>query len=90
MPIVVLLCRAGQDDQQSNSDTVFTFISNVTLEHKTSIKSLGYICISTQKYIVWDNIFILSQKSLGYEVKIMFHEDICKCITEIVSNLIFD
>ncbi len=25
----------------------------VTLEHKTSLKSLGYVCSNSQKYIVW-------------------------------------
>ncbi len=29
---------------------------NVTLEHKTSLKSLGYICSNSQKYIVWVKI----------------------------------
>ncbi len=28
----------------------------VTLEHKTSLKSLGYICSNSQKYIVWVKI----------------------------------
>ncbi len=37
------------------------FISNdyltfVTLEHKTSLKSLGYICSNSQQYIVWVKI----------------------------------
>ncbi len=26
---------------------------NVSLEHKTSLKSLGYICSNTHKYIGW-------------------------------------
>ncbi len=40
----------------------------VTLEHKTSLKSLGYIYSNSQKYIVWVKIidFFLWQKSLGY------------------------
>ncbi len=29
---------------------------NVTLDHKTSLKSLGYICSNSQKYIVWVKI----------------------------------
>ncbi len=29
---------------------------NVTLEHKTSLKSLGYICSNSHKYIVWVKI----------------------------------
>ncbi len=28
----------------------------VTLEHKTSVKSLGYICSNNQKYILWVKI----------------------------------
>ncbi len=38
------------------------------LEHKSSVKSLGYICSNSQKYIVWVKIihFLLCQKSLGY------------------------
>ncbi len=27
-----------------------------TLDHKTSLKSLGYICSKSQKYIVWVKI----------------------------------
>ncbi len=28
----------------------------VTLDHKTSLKSLGYICSNSQKYMVWVKI----------------------------------
>ncbi len=28
----------------------------VTLDHKTSLKSLGYICSNSQKYTTWVNI----------------------------------
>ncbi len=28
----------------------------VTLDHKTSLKSLGYICSNSQKYTVWVKI----------------------------------
>ncbi len=40
----------------------------VSLQHKTNVKSLGYICSNSQQYIVWVKIiiFILCQKSLGY------------------------
>ncbi len=43
----------------------------VTLEHKTSVKSLGYIYSNSQKYvwILYGSkllIFLLCQKSLGY------------------------
>ncbi len=33
---------------------------NVTLEHKSSVKSLGYICSNSQKYIVWVKIIDFS------------------------------
>ncbi len=47
----------------------------VTLDHKTSHKSLGYICSNSQKYIVWvKKKNILCKHSLGYWFKIMFHE----------------
>ncbi len=32
----------------------------VTLQHKTSLKSLGDICSNSQKYIVWDKIIDFS------------------------------
>ncbi len=32
------------------------YIKYVTLDHKTSLKSLGYICSNSQKYIAWVNI----------------------------------
>ncbi len=32
----------------------------VTLEHKSSVKLLGYICSNTQKYIVWVKIIDFS------------------------------
>ncbi len=32
----------------------------VTLDHKTSLKSLGYICSNGQKYIVWVKIIDFS------------------------------
>ncbi len=32
----------------------------VTLVHKTSLKSLGYICSNSQKYIVWVKIIDFS------------------------------
>ncbi len=45
--------------------------SYVTLEHKSSFKSLGYICSNSQKYIVWVKII-----NVSFMTKIMFHEDI--------------
>ncbi len=55
---------------------------NVTLDHKTSLKSL-YICSDSQKYTVWVKIIV---KILS---KIMFHEDnliifYCKYITSFI------
>ncbi len=43
----------------------YFFISNdyltfVTLDHKTSLKSLGYICSNSQQYIVWVKIINFS------------------------------
>ncbi len=35
---------------------------HVTLKHKTSVKSLGYICSNSQKYIVWVKIIDFSFK----------------------------
>ncbi len=35
----------------------------VTLDHKTSLKSLGYICSNSQKYIVWVKIIDFSGMS---------------------------
>ncbi len=32
----------------------------VTLEHKISLKSVGYVCSNSQKYIVWDKKIDLS------------------------------
>ncbi len=38
----------------------FTLKLFVTLDHKTSLKSLGYICSNSQKYIVWVKIIVSS------------------------------
>ncbi len=40
------------------------YIHYVTLDHKTSLKSLGFICSSSQNTLYWPNlqIFILCQK----------------------------
>ncbi len=37
--------------------------SNLTLEHKTSLKSLGYICSISQKYSVWVKIIHFTFKT---------------------------
>ncbi len=47
--------------------------THVTLNHKTSLQSLGYICSNSQKYIVW---VIMIDFSKVRTLKIMFHEDI--------------
>ncbi len=38
----------------------FIFYIYVTLEHKSSLKSLGYICSNSQQYIVWVKIIDFS------------------------------
>ncbi len=40
--------------------TTLTPLTYVTLEHKTSVKSLGNICSNSQKYIVWVKIIDFS------------------------------
>ncbi len=61
-------------------DYYYFFISNdyltfVTLDHKTSLKSLGiFVAIANNTlYGLKLYIFLLCQKSLAYSVKIMFH-----------------
>ncbi len=39
---------------------IIMFYAYVTLEHKTNLKSLGYICSNSQKYIVWVKIIHFS------------------------------
>ncbi len=34
--------------------------NNVTLDHKTSLKSLGYVCSNSKKYILWVKMIDLS------------------------------
>ncbi len=41
---------------RTSHDTCDTHTVYVTLDHKTSLKSLGYICSNSQKYIVWVKI----------------------------------
>ncbi len=41
-------------------DTEHFIYTYVTLEHKISLKSLGYICSNSQKYIVWVKIIDFS------------------------------
>ncbi len=50
------------------SKFLFCITAYVILDHKTSFKSLGYICSNSQKYIVWVKIidFYFFQKSLGH------------------------
>ena len=57
--ITVMFCKT------TNFKTPFFLLvkiswSNVTLEHKSSLKSRGYICSKSQKYIVWVKIIIIS------------------------------
>ncbi len=51
----------------SGSEKFEFLFENVWLEHKTSLKSLGYICSNSQKYIVWVKIIDFSfMLKLGY------------------------
>uniref|UniRef100_A0A8C2DFR6 Interleukin-17 receptor D n=1 Tax=Cyprinus carpio TaxID=7962 RepID=A0A8C2DFR6_CYPCA len=47
-------------DSVSSSSGLGRHLTYVTLEHKTSQKSLGYICSNNQKYIVWVKIIDFS------------------------------
>ncbi len=47
------------EENASVSWPVF-FLICVTLEHKTSLKSMGCICSNNQKYIVWIKIIHFS------------------------------
>ncbi len=40
--------------------------TNVTLDHKTSLKSLGYICSNSQKYIVGVKIIFFNFMSKNH------------------------
>ncbi len=40
--------------------TAVLFMTHVTLEHKTSLKLLGYVCSNSQKYTVWVKIIYFS------------------------------
>ncbi len=42
---------------KSNVNMRFSYVS---LEHKSSLKSLGYVCSNSQKYIVWVKIIDFS------------------------------
>ncbi len=39
---------------------IIIIILYVTLDHKTSLKSLGYVCSNSQKYIIWVKILNFS------------------------------
>ncbi len=39
---------------------IIIIILYVTLDHKTSLKSLGYVCSNSQKYIIWVKIINFS------------------------------
>ncbi len=56
------------------------FYIYVTLAHKSSLKSLGYICSNRQKYIVWVKIidFSFMPKIIRILSKMYLHEDILK------------
>uniref|UniRef100_A0A673K5P8 Otoferlin-like n=1 Tax=Sinocyclocheilus rhinocerous TaxID=307959 RepID=A0A673K5P8_9TELE len=54
------------------------------MQHKSSLKSLGYICSNSQQYIVWVKIidFSFMPKIIRILIKIMFHEDIFVTVIE--------
>ncbi len=63
----------------------------VTLDHKPSLKSLGYICSNSQKYIVWVKIidFFFMPKIIRTLSNHLFHEDILIWSTVNISKLNF-
>ncbi len=48
-------CLTNCSVDEINVSLLFRYfdILDITLDHKTSLKSLGYICSKSQKYIVW-------------------------------------
>ncbi len=45
---------------KKRTESTIKLKTNVTLDHKTSLKSLGYIFCNSQKYIVWVKIIDFS------------------------------
>ncbi len=54
----------------------------VTLDHKTSLKSLGYICSKRQKYIVWVKIINFSFMPKIIRILSKDHELVIMCIAK--------
>ncbi len=62
----------------------------VTLDHKTSLRSLGYICSNSQKYIVWVTIIDLSfMPKIIRILRSCSLKIFCKCLTVNISKLHF-
>ncbi len=61
-----IMHRSSTVYKQEQSRTVLN--KYVTLDHKTSLKSLGYICSNSQKYTVWVKIIDFS-----FIISISFH-----------------
>ncbi len=75
----------------SCSKGAYPCILYVTLDHKTSRKSLRYICSNSQKYTVWVKIlhFYFMQKIIRILSKECSVKIFCKCITvNIYKNVI--
>ncbi len=66
------------------------FYIYVTLEHKSSLKSLGYIYSNSQKYIVWVKIINCScMPKIISILRSWFMKIFCKCPTVNISKLNF-
>ncbi len=85
------VCNSLQSTQNYSAVTIK--YTHVTLEHKTSLKSLEYICSNSQQYIVWVRIIdfsfmtkiirILSKDHVQWRYFVHF-------LPQIYQNLIFD
>ncbi len=62
----------------------------VSLEHKSSLKSLGYICSNSQKYIVWVKIIDFSfMPKIIRILRSCSMKIFCKFLTVNISKLNF-
>ncbi len=61
----------------------------VTLEHKSSLESLGYICSNSQKYIVWIKMIDFSfMPKIIRTLRSCFMKIFCKFLTvNLISNI---
>ncbi len=63
-------------------EAVVDIVIYVTLEHKTSLKSLGYICSNSQQYIAWVKI-------IEYRIYYYFMPKIIRILSKDISMKIF-